>query len=114
MGQILQDSTTTKTKRCDLLAVSKSKPIDSIISAYYAGQRIFGENYVEEFSEKAQALKHLDIKWHFIGHLQSRKCRALVSNLNLAMIESLDSQKLADTLNKECSRIQREPVSVLV
>jgi uncharacterized pyridoxal phosphate-containing UPF0001 family protein len=54
-----------------LLAVSKTKPIEDLISAYDAGQKHFGENYVEEFCEKAQTLKssHPDIHWHFIGHL---------------------------------------------
>ena len=53
------------------MAVSKTKSIDDIIEAYEAGQRHFGESYVDELSEKAQKLKdsHPDIKWHFIGHI---------------------------------------------
>ncbi len=58
-------------QKCQLLAVSKTKPITDILSAYDAGQRHFGENYVEEFCEKAQHLQdtHQDINWHFIGHI---------------------------------------------
>ena len=54
--------------------------MDNIISAYNAGQRHFGENYVDEFCEKAEKMKetHPDIDWHFIGHIQSNKARKLV------------------------------------
>ena len=60
--------------------MSKTKPLVDIISAYDAGQRHFGENYVDEFCEKSNALKdsHKDIDFHFIGHIQSNKARKLV------------------------------------
>ena len=61
---------------------------------------------------------HPDIDWHFIGHIQSNKARNLVKNLNLAIIETVDSQKLADTLNKECSKIEERktlpPLDILI
>lgn len=66
-----------------LVAVSKLKSIDHIITAYKAGQRHFGENYVQELEEKSQSEQILnscpDIKWHFIGHLQSNKAKKVLS-----------------------------------
>jgi uncharacterized pyridoxal phosphate-containing UPF0001 family protein len=59
-----------------LVAVSKTKPIADLMEAYNAGQRIFGENYVQELVEKHEALPK-DIQWHFIGHLQSRKVKLI-------------------------------------
>ena len=93
-------SNTSLTKKCQLLAVSKTKPVNDIISAYDAGQRHFGENYVDEFCQKAQFFEesHKDIVWHFIGHIQSNKAKKLVQCKNLSIIETVDSIKLADTL----------------
>ena len=107
---------TTKSTKCTLLAVSKTKPNEDIISAYDAGQRHFGENYVDEYVAKSEFFKdtHPDIIWHFIGHLQSNKAKKLVQCLNLSIIETVDSQKLADTLNKECEKISRENLDILV
>ena len=81
--------------------------MSDIECAYDAGQRHFGENYVDEFCEKAVkfAETHKDIDWHFIGHIQSNKVKKLVQNMNLGMIETVDSQKLATTINKECSKM---------
>lgn len=70
--------------------------------AYNDGQRHFGENYVQEILEKASQLPS-DIRWHFIGHLQSNKARDIVKRVpNLWMVESLDSEKCANNLNKAC------------
>ena len=69
---------TAKSTYCKLVAVSKTKPIDDIIAAYEAGQRSFGENYVDEFVEKVPKLPS-DINWHFIGHIQSNKLKKLLS-----------------------------------
>ena len=119
IASILQNSTLGQ-KHCQLLAVSKTKPVADIVSAYDAGQRHFGENYVDEFCSKAQELgqSHSDIKWHFIGHIQSNKAKPLVACLNLSIIETVDSVKLANTLNKECQKIearaQMEPLDVLI
>ena len=78
-----------------LVAVSKLKPCPDIQTAYESGQRHFGENYVSELVEKCTQLPE-DIKWHFIGHLQSNKVNKLVSLCpNLYMIETIDSEKLA-------------------
>lgn len=91
-----------KTERTvQLMAVSKTKPVEAIEQAYTAGQRIFGENYVDEFCEKSTKLSETisDIKWHFIGHLQSNKVKKLLTQShNLYMVESVHSQKLADEL----------------
>ncbi|KAL3148058.1 hypothetical protein ABBQ38_014344 [Trebouxia sp. C0009 RCD-2024] len=65
----------SKTPR--LVAVSKTKPKELVKEAYDAGHRDFGENYVQEISEKAPQLPH-DIRWHFIGHLQSNKAKAVI------------------------------------
>ncbi|XP_050296528.1 pyridoxal phosphate homeostasis protein-like [Anthonomus grandis grandis] len=87
-----------------LLAVSKIKPVEYIIQAYNAGQKHFGENYVQELHDKAtdpKLLEHCkDIKWHLIGHLQSNKVNKVLSVPNLWMIESIDSIKLATQINK--------------
>ena len=109
---------TEKTKVCHLLAISKTKPVEDIIAAYDAGQRRFGENYVDEFVGKAQELEesHPDIEWHFVGHLQSNKARKLAKCRNLKMVETVDSLKIANTLNKECSKFRDglPPLEVLI
>lgn len=87
-----------------LVAVSKTKPVENIIEAYEAGQRHFGENYVQELEEKANNPQILekckDIRWHFIGHLQSNKVNKVLPLPNLYLIETVDSKKLATQLNK--------------
>lgn len=82
-----------------LVAVSKTKPVEMLSEAYEAGQRAFGENYVQEIVAKAPQLPS-DIKWHFIGGLQSNKAKVLVGVPNLYMVESVDRQKTATALNK--------------
>lgn len=84
-----------------LVAVTKTKPAQMIAWAYESGQRHFGENYVQEFSEKAHdpSLVSLDIQWHFIGHLQRNKCNNLTSLPGLWMVETVDSERLATALN---------------
>ncbi|XP_057663924.1 pyridoxal phosphate homeostasis protein [Diorhabda carinulata] len=87
-----------------LVAVSKTKPVNLIVAAYEDGQRHFGENYVQELEEKANnpiiLEKCKDIKWHFIGHLQSNKVNKVISLPNIHLIETVDSQKLASLLDK--------------
>ncbi|KAJ2782374.1 hypothetical protein H4R18_002307 [Coemansia javaensis] len=73
-----------------LVAVSKYKPASDIVAAHAAGQRHFGENYVQELCDKAAALPG-DIAWHFIGRLQSNKCRALAAIPNLWAVETIES-----------------------
>ena len=81
-----------------LIAVSKTKPVGDIIQVYEMGQRIFGENKVQELCEKVPQLPE-DIEWHLIGHLQHNKVKYLMDNT--AMIHSVDSLKLAETISKE-------------
>lgn len=87
-----------------LVAVGKLKPVEAIIEAYSAGQRHFGENYVKELEEKAtdpKILEHCkDIKWHFIGHLQGNKINKIIKVPNLHLVQTVDSEKLAESLDK--------------
>ena len=71
------------------------------MAAYDAGQRLFGENYVQEALAKQEALAHLDIRWHFTGGLQSNKAKFLPGRF--ALIHTLDSLKLAQALHKKCA-----------
>lgn len=97
-----------------LVAVSKTKPVELVQEVYDAGHRHFGENYVQELIDKAPQLPQ-DIKWHFIGHLQSNKAKALITSVpNLYMVEGVDSQKVANHLNRAVSGLGRPPLSVLV
>lgn len=83
----------------NLVAVSKTKPAADVLAAYEAGQRHFGENYVQELVEKAPSLPS-DIKWHFIGHLQTNKAKMVAAISNLYMVETVDSERLANALNR--------------
>lgn len=82
-----------------LIAVSKTQPIEAIEEAYQAGQRDFGENKVQEMLPKYEQLKHLDINWHLIGHLQTNKVKYIVPFVKL--IHSVDSFKLLQEINKQ-------------
>ncbi|XP_039961451.1 pyridoxal phosphate homeostasis protein [Bactrocera tryoni] len=110
-----------KAPKPQLVAVSKTKPVEMIIEAYEAGQRHFGENYVQELVEKAQhpeILKHCqDIKWHFIGHLQNNKINKVLKLPNLYMIQTVDNERLANGLNTAWEKFQgdnKQPLSVLI
>ncbi|KAL2649790.1 hypothetical protein R1flu_017918 [Riccia fluitans] len=97
-----------------LVAVSKTKPVSLLQEVYDAGHRHFGENYVQEIIEKAPQLPD-DIRWHFIGHLQSNKAKALVAGVpNLYMVEGVDSPKVANNLEKAVGALGRRPLKVLV
>jgi pyridoxal phosphate enzyme (YggS family) len=95
-----------------LVAVSKTKPASLLLEAYNAGQRHFGENYVHEILEKSKELPQ-DIKWHFIGHLQSNKVKQVCSVPNLYMVETVDRQKIAKSLN-DAIKSQDRKLKVLV
>ena len=86
-----------------LLAVSKTKPAEAIQAAYQAGQRLFGESYVQEAVTKVQYLKNIpdyaDIEWHFIGPLQSNKTRLVAENFD--WIHSIEREKIAQRLNEQ-------------
>lgn len=71
-----------------------------------AGQRIFGENYVQEVIGKAPELPD-DIQWHFIGNLQTNKAKSIVSIPNLSFVETVDREKLAATLDRSCEQLGR-------
>ncbi|NQY67126.1 MAG: YggS family pyridoxal phosphate-dependent enzyme [Flavobacteriales bacterium] len=85
-------------KSVQLVAVSKTKPNSDILEAYNAGQRIFGENKVQDLAAKEDALPK-DIEWHMIGHLQTNKVKYIASFVSL--IHSVESIKLLKTINKE-------------
>jgi len=87
-----------------LVAVSKTKSNEEIMEAYEAGQRIFGENKVQELLRKWESLPK-DIEWHFIGHLQSNKVRFIAPFI--AMVHSVDSLKILKTINQEAKLIGR-------
>jgi pyridoxal phosphate enzyme (YggS family) len=87
-----------------LIAVSKTKPIELIEEAYAAGQRAFGENYVQEITEKQPALP-ADIQWHFIGHLQSNKVKYIAPFVHC--IHAVDSEKLLQEIDKQAGKSQR-------
>jgi len=87
-----------------IIAVSKFQPIEKIQSAYDAGHRDFGENYVQEMVDKYQLLPK-DIHWHFIGHLQTNKVKYIVPFVHL--IHSVDSLKLLKEINKQAEKNQR-------
>ena len=102
-----------------LVAVSKTKPKEMILEAYDAGHRDFGENYVQELADKsndADILKYCpDIKWHFIGNCQTKNVNKLAKCRNLAVIETITSEKLADKLQFQFSKKEKESlVNVMV
>ena len=82
-----------------LLAVSKTKPASDIAAAYQAGQRHFGENYVQEALLKQQQLGAFDITWHFIGPIQSNKTRAIAAHFD--WVHSVDNLKIAKRLSEQ-------------
>jgi PLP dependent protein len=87
--------------QCKLVAVSKTKPFELILEAYKAGQRDFGENKVQELSEKSGQLPG-DIRWHMIGHLQTNKVKYIAPFIHL--IHSVDSLKLLEEINKQAQK----------
>ncbi|WP_158828552.1 YggS family pyridoxal phosphate-dependent enzyme [Mucilaginibacter lacusdianchii] len=87
-----------------LVAVSKTKPVEDLQIAYDAGQRIFGENQVQELMEKYDQLPK-DIEWHLIGHLQTNKVKYIAPFI--AMIQSVDSLKLLQEINKHALKHNR-------
>ncbi|MES2568358.1 MAG: YggS family pyridoxal phosphate-dependent enzyme [Bacteroidota bacterium] len=87
-----------------LVAVSKTKPNEMVMEAYTAGQRDFGENYVQELVDKENALPK-DIHWHFIGHLQSNKVKYIAPFVHL--IHGVDSYNLLKEINKQAQKNNR-------
>jgi pyridoxal phosphate enzyme (YggS family) len=96
-----------------LIAVSKTKPASYIREAYAAGQRDFGENYAQELAEKAHDLADLpDLRWHFIGHLQSNKAKLIAPIAHV--LHSVDSASLVRELERRLGSEHRPPLEVLV
>ena len=98
--QISQDLPSNVT----LVAVSKTKPISDLMEAYNAGQRIFGENKIQEMAEKFEQLPK-DIKWHMIGHVQTNKVKFMAPFV--ALVHGVDSLKLLKEVNKEAAKNNR-------
>ena len=90
-----------KREEVTLIAVSKTKPVSMLQEAYDLGVRIFGENKVQEIRDKYEALPK-DIEWHMIGHLQTNKVKYIVDKVKL--IHSVDSLKLAETIEREAEK----------
>ena len=98
-----------------LIAVSKTKPNQMILTLQQNGQQHFGENYVQELLQKARTLPQT-IRWHFIGHLQTNKVKEILQIPNLECIHTVDSMRLADEIHKRAStaRAQLPPLNVMV
>ena len=91
-------------KKVKLVAVSKTKPGEDILELYHLGQKDFGENYVQELVNKASKLPE-DIRWHYIGHLQTNKVKLIAPFVQL--IHGVDSLKLLKAINKEAIKNNR-------
>ncbi|PAM95027.1 YggS family pyridoxal phosphate-dependent enzyme [Flavobacterium sp. IR1] len=87
-----------------LVAVSKTKPVSDLMQAYEAGQRIFGENKIQEMTDKWEEMPK-DIQWHMIGHVQSNKVKFMAPYVNL--IHGVDSLKLLQEINKQALKNNR-------
>jgi hypothetical protein len=93
-----------------LLAVSKTRPPEAVRALSAEGQTAFGENYVQEGVAKIQALRDLPLEWHFIGHLQTNKCREVAEHFD--WLQSLDRARLIEPLDR--FRVGRAPLQVLI
>jgi len=102
--QNLLNISSTLPKSVTLVAVSKTKPIESIQAAYNAGQRVFGENKIQEMVEKHKVLPK-DIEWHMIGHLQSNKVKYMASFVTL--IHGVDKFSTLKEINKQAKKHNR-------
>ena len=100
----IEDVKSSLPKHVTLVAVSKTKPISNILEAYNAGQRIFGENKVQEMVEKYDQLPK-DIEWHMIGHLQRNKVKYMAHFVSL--IHGVESFKLLKEINKQANKHDR-------
>jgi PLP dependent protein len=87
-----------------LVAVSKTKPVSDIMEAYGAGQRVFGENKIQEMTEKWEQLPK-DIEWHMIGHVQTNKVKSMAGYVTL--IHGVDSLRLLSEISKQAAKYER-------
>merc|ERR1712169_50503 len=116
LQKINEKSETLKlSEKPTLVAVSKTKPADLVQLLYDNGQRHFGENYVQELFEKSKHLSKTcpEIKWHFIGHVQSNKVKILKDVDNLYAVETVDSEKLANKFNT-AFKDRKEPLNLFI
>ena len=90
--------------RVTLVAVSKTKPVSDLMESYNAGQRIFGENKIQEMTEKWEQMPK-DIEWHMIGHVQTNKVKFMAEYVSL--IHGVDSMKLLQEINKQAKKHNR-------
>lgn len=104
LKKYLEIKTELDAKQVQLVAVSKIKPVSDLMKLYEEGQRDFGENYVQELVDKQPQLP-ADIRWHFIGHLQSNKVKYLAPFVHL--IHGVDSIKLLVEINKQAAKNNR-------
>jgi pyridoxal phosphate enzyme (YggS family) len=95
-----------------LLGATKTKPPEVLRWAYELGLRVFGENRVQEFLQKWEALRDLDIEWHFIGRLQSNKVKYIIDKV--VLIHSVDRPSLVDELQKRATKKGIDKVNVLL
>jgi pyridoxal phosphate enzyme (YggS family) len=102
--QNLLNIKSTLPENVTLVAVSKTKPIPDLMEAYNAGQRIFGENKIQEMVDKWEQLPK-DIEWHMIGHVQTNKVKYMAPFVSL--IHGVDSLKLLEEINKQASKNNR-------
>jgi pyridoxal phosphate enzyme (YggS family) len=100
----LQSIQASLPEKVTLVAVSKTKPVSDLMEAYEAGQRIFGENKIQEMTEKWEAMPK-DIQWHMIGHVQSNKVKYMAPYVHL--IHGVDSLKLLQEINKQAQKNNR-------
>ncbi len=103
VAKALDDIRATLPEGVELVAVSKFHPAEAIREAYDAGQRLFGESRTQELEAKMKELP-ADIRWHFIGHLQTNKVRRLIETRQVALIESVDSERLLRLIDDESAR----------
>jgi len=102
--QNLNQIQATLPKHVTLVAVSKTKPVTDLMEAYNAGQRIFGENKIQEMADKFQEMPK-DIKWHMIGHVQTNKVKYMAEFVDL--IHGVESFKLLKEINKQAKKHDR-------
>lgn len=95
----------------ELVAAAKTRTAEEVQAAVHAGVRILGYNYVQEAQKIQPELDNVNVKWHFIGHLQRNKVKVAISLFE--MIETVDSYKLAQVINQECEKINKT-LSVLI
>ena len=104
IAQNLKEIQSQLPEEVSLVAVSKTKPVSEIMEAYEAGQRIFGENKIQEMTEKWEQMPQ-DVKWHMIGHVQTNKVKYMAQFVNL--VHAVDRLKLLKEINKQAKKHNR-------